>query len=262
MKKQILLLFMLCCCIFVANAQPNLVNRKPHRSVNIKDNGEGKRVNFGFSFAPTIDWMIPKTEGLVRNGAIMGMRGGLNINVNLTQKKNYYVSTGVFFEQNGGKLAFIENIPLPFDSLVVNSTPTQRTYRANYITIPLGITLKTRSLNNFFITGNVGLYNSFLLKAFNEDAYSFKNDRTGEAELWSKQKTVSNETSICKETVFAGVGFEYSITKDFRAGLTVNYAHSLSNYFKGRQLAPNNYSKLDQKAKIGYVEIVLNINFL
>ena len=262
MKKHLFLLLLLCCCGSVINAQPNLVNRKPHHTVNNKDNGEGKRVNFGFSFAPTIDWMNPKTEGLERNGVIMGMRGGLSVNVNLTHKKNYYVSTGIFFEQNGGKLAFIENIPLPLDSLVAYATPTQRTYRANYITIPIGVTLKTRSLNNFFITGNVGLYNSFLLKAFNEDVYSFKNRITGDAELWSKQKTASTEAAICKETVFAGVGFEYSITKDFRAGLTVNYAHTLTNYFKGKQMAPNNYSKLDQKAKMGYVEIVLNINFL
>lgn len=227
----------------------------PPRPVVIKDDGFGKRINFGFTFSPTFDWMFPRTEGYQRNGAGMGMRYGINLNVNLTPRKNFYVSTGVFGENLTGKLVFNDLVHIPVDSITFSGTETRRTYRPMYLTIPVGVTLKTNSFDNFIICGNVGLYNSFLLRAFNEDTYKF-----GE-EFWTRQKNPSSEAAIMRESVYGGLGFEYSVSKDFRAGFMVNYVYSFSNYFKGKGKAPNNLSGLDQKAHLGYLELVFNINF-
>ena len=229
----------------------------------IKDKGIGHRINFGFAFAPTIDWMFPGSNGMERNGIAIGMRYGIGINVNLTQKKNFYISSGVFVEQVGGKLKFIDNIliPISVENATLNTTEIQRNYQANYITIPLGITLKTNSINNFFIVGNLGLYNSFRLSAFNADTYTFRNWQTNEPEYWSRQRVKSDEVALLKESIYGGLGMEYSISRDCRAGITVNYVQSLTNYFKGKGNAQNNFTHENQKAKLGYLEIVLNLNF-
>lgn len=229
----------------------------------IKDNGIGHRINFGLVFAPTIDWMFPASTGMERNGISVGMRYGVGLNVNLTKKKNFYVSSGVYYEQLGGKLKFIDNILVHISeqNFILNTTEVQRNYQANYLTIPLGITLKTNSINNFFIVGNFGLYNSFRLSAFNADTYTFKNWQTNEPEYWSRQRVKSDEVALMKESVYGGVGMEYSISRDCRAGITLNYVHSLTNYFKGKGNAQNNFTHEDQNAKLGYLEIVLNINF-
>ncbi len=220
----------------------------------IKDDCQGKRINFGFAFAPTFDWMYPKTEGYERRGMVVGMRYGIPINVNLTKDKFYYVSTGVFMEHIGGIMAFRDKI-IYSDIINVNSAETYRHYRATYLTIPVGITLKTKSLSNFFICGNAGFYNSLLLWANQQDTYNLS------GELWSREKGKATEVSIVKEAAYAGLGFEYSITKDFRAGVMVNYVHTLTNYFKGKGQAQNSLTKLDQKAHIGYVELEAHINF-
>ena len=268
--KKILVLFGLISIsltVALAQVQPNTVNQKgkrnPQRPVVIKDDGLGHKLNFGLSVAPTIDWMFPATTGFERSGSSFGMRYGLNINVNLTQRKNYYVSTGFMIERLGGKMKFIDNIafPIPIDSFTVTTTGIDRHYKAHYLTIPLGIILKTKSMRNFFIVGNFGLYNSILLRASNSDTYTFSNWQTGEPEYWTKQSTPSSEVALFKESAYAGFGFEYSITKNCRAGIGVNYVHSLTNYFKGRGNAQNNFTHEDQIAKLGYFELVFNINF-
>jgi len=267
MKKIIacLLLFIMGASLSFAQVSPinSSKPKRPRKPVLIKDDGLGHKINFGLTFAPTVDWMYPATTGFERNGVAIGMRYGLNINVNLNSRKNYYISTGLFAEQLGGKMKFMDNIaiPIPVGSYTVSTTDISRSYKAYYLTIPLGITLKTKSLRNFFIVGNAGIYNSFRLKASNSDTYAFPNVETGESEYWTRSATTSNEVALIKESVYAGLGMEYSITRNFRTGFTVNYVHSLTNYFKGRGNAQNNFTREDQIAKLGYLEIALNINF-
>jgi len=256
-KKIIVLAWILCVGAVALNAQTygNDANPTPKMSSTfIKDPGVGNRINFGVTFAPTINWMYPHTEGYDKNGVIAGMRYGVNLNINLTERKNFYFSTGLFAEHTGGKMKFLDNIPIG-SFLVADSVPTQRTYRSIYLTIPTMVTLKTNSINNFFICGNAGLLHSFNLTSTSTDSYMIG------TEVWSREKKDSQEAALFKEAFIAGVGFEYSVTANMRAGLMLNYVQSFTNYFKGKGKAQNSLSKLDQRANLGYVEIALNINF-
>lgn len=256
MKRVLILTFLLGAVLMVSKAQtppPPGVNPKMS-STFIKDPGIGSRVNFGLTFAPAIDWMYDHTAGYEKNGVVMGMRYGLNLNINLTHKKNFYFSTGVFAEHCGGKMKFLDNIPIgPLG--IADSTPTQRTYRSIYLTIPTAITMKTNSINNFYICGNIGLMHSFNLNASNTDSYLFGD------ELWSRERIPSDEVALFKESFFVGVGFEYSVTPTMRAGVMINYTQGVTNYFKGKGKAQNGFSGVDQRANLGGVEIALNINF-
>lgn len=259
MKKIILLLalvsFGMSCPI---QAQRQGPNRSPHiHSVVInKDPGEGGPVNFGIAFAPTFDWMYTSTEGYKRDGFVVGMRYGFPVNINLTKGKNFYVSTGVFVEHLGGKLSLRDSVVLP--GIGGSTADIHRTYRNMYLMVPVGITLKTNPIDNFYICGNAGFYNALLLGANHIDACELgEND-----ELWSREKQPYTEAFVLKESVFAGIGFEYAVTPKMRAGVMVNYVHSLTNYFKGRNQAYNSVLNVDPKATFGRVEIVLHINFL
>ena len=256
MKKIILLLVVLVCAsTMVLNAQDVNKSKKPRMSTTyIKDPCIGSRINFGITFGQAFDWMYDHTEGYENNGVVIGLRYGLNLNVNLTKKKSFYFSTGFFVEHRGGKLEFLDNIPFG-TYFIADSTLTQRTYRATYLTIPTMITLKTGSINNFFICGNVGLLHSFNLKASNIDSYLIGN------ETWSRHRVPSDEVAVLRESFIAGLGFEYSVTRNMRAGLTINYIQGITNYFKGKGMAQNSLSKVDQRANLGCVELALNINF-
>ena len=258
MKRQLAVLALLTVVLatpLAAQDRPgNGTPKSKMSSTFIKDPGNGSRVNFGITFAPTIAWMFPHTEGYEKDGVTMGMRYGVNLNVNLTPRKNFYFSTGLFGEHCGGKMRFLDNIPVG-QLGIADSTHTQRTYRSIYLTVPTMITMKTNSINNFFVTGNVGLMHSFKLNSTHTDSYLF------DGVLWSREKQTSEETSFFKEAFIVGAGFEYSVTPTMRAGLMINYAQTFSNYFKGKGNAQNGLSKLDQRANLGYVEIALNINF-
>ncbi len=229
---------------------------RPNYPGGIKDNGEGARINFGFSFAPTFDWMYTKTSGYSRDGMDIGMRYGIPLNVNLTKTKSYYVSTGIFVEHIGGKLSLRDKVVLPNNIGEVANTEIYRTYRTMYLTIPVGITLKTKSLNNFFLCGNAGFYNSVLLQAHNIDACMLG------GEMWSREKQSYDKAALMKESAYAGLGFEYSVTPKMRAGIMANYVHTFTNFFKGRGRAHNDVLGVDPKAHFGYVELEMHINFL
>lgn len=247
MKKIFILLSVLCLYLIApTNAQPDST-RRHFADIPNRDNGEGKRINVGLSFAQTINWMLPNTKNkndLKRDGITTGFRLGIPVNINLNKGKNYYILTGLFYEQIGGKLTFRGQLPDIFHD--DTAARCYRRYEANYLTIPVGITLKSKSIHNFYICGNVGFYNSFRMKSYNYDSYLI-ND-----ELWTRGKALSKkgEVAIFRESVFVGLGIEYSITQNFRTGIYVNYSHTLTNY-----------TKVPDKTKIGCLELTLNINF-
>lgn len=225
-----------------------------HQDHHIKDKGEGAPINFGVAFAPVFSWMYPTSEGYYREGVVIGMRYGIPLNINLTKRKNYYISTGVYIEQIGGKLLYRNGVSIPEVGVSINSE-VHTAFRPTYITIPLGITLKTHSINNFFVCGNFGVYNSLLLQAHTIDSY-----RLGD-EMWTREKKIYKDGAMFKEAAFGGLGFEYSVTPDMRAGLMVNYVQSFTNFFKGRNQAYNSVLGVNPKTTMGYVELELHINF-
>ena len=258
MKKKILLIAVLACAsMMILNAQNDNVNKKKKQrmsSTYIKDPCNGGKINVGVTVAPAFDWMYDHTEGYQKNGIAFGLRYGVNLNVNLTKKKSFYFSTGFFAEHRGGKMEFLDNIPIGTLGIAHN-THTQRTYRSIYLTIPTMITLKTGSINNFFLCANAGLLHSFNLKASNIDSYLIG------SEIWSRQRVPSEEVALLRESFIAGLGFEYSITRNMRAGVSINYIQGITNYFKGKGRAQNSLLGVDQRANLGCVEMALNINF-
>ena len=227
---------------------------EPRPVTYIKDKGEGAAINFGLSVAPTFCWMYPTSEGYSRDGAVMGMRYGIPLNINLTHRKSYYVCTGVYVEQIGGKLCYRNGVSIPEVGISENSE-VHTAFHPMYLTVPLGITLKTRSMNNFFLCGNAGVYNSLLLKVNTIDSYVLG------SEMWTRSKKTYKDASTFKEAFFAGLGFEYSVTPTMRAGLMANYVQTFTNFFKGGNQAYNSVLKVNPATTMGYFEIELHINF-
>lgn len=230
---------------------------------------EARRVVFGITFGPTFNWMNWKNhkaapvgyERSAHESVKLGLRYGVNLDVDLTKTKNYYVSTGILIEHTGGSLNFNDNLHLVDKTL--DNANIDRKYKSIYFTIPTAITLKTPSFNRFIICGNVGLYHSFNLYSryqsrFQIDPTARETDKETINYVttdWSKD----NEVALFKESVFAGLGFEYVIKRHLKGKLYVNYAQSLNNYFSKN--AKNSRTGVSEKAAIGTVEILLGLSF-
>ena len=230
---------------------------------------DARRVVFGICFGPSFNWMNWKShrdipEGYDRTspgGVKMGFRYGLNIDIDLNKKKNFFVSTGILIEHTGGSLNFKDNIYLVNDTL--KEVSIDRGYKSIYFTIPTAITFRTPSFSNFIVCGNIGLYHSFNIYARYQS--SFQIDPTAEdtekesinhvTTDWSRD----NEVALFKESVFAGIGLEYVIKNNLKAKLYINYAQSLNNYFSKN--AKNSVTGVTEKASVGTVEILLGLSF-
>ena len=230
---------------------------------------EARRVVFGITFGPTFNWMNWKNhkaapEGYERSAhesVKVGLRYGVNLDVDLSMTKNFYFSTGVLIEHTGGSLNFNDDIQL-VDKVLANIN-IDRKYKSIYFSIPTAITFKTPSFSNFIICGNVGFYHSFNLYSRYQSRFQIDpTARDVDKETinyvttdWAKD----NEVALFKESVFAGIGFEYVIRRHLRAKFGVNYAQSLNNYFSKN--AKNSRTGVQEKAAIGTVEILFGLGF-
>lgn len=246
--------------------------RSSKNSSNEKDaynSIEAHRVVFGITAGPTLNWFNWKNhraapEGYERShrGALkVGARYGLNIDVDLNLEKHFFVSTGVFIEHTGGSLQFSDNLNILGD---IVPKKLDREYRSTYVTIPTAITLRTPSFSNFIICGNVGFYHSFNIYARYKSSFQLDDNTFDDSDKeiinhlstdWAKDK----EVALFKESVFAGLGFEYVIRNNFKVKFMVNYAQSLNNFYK--KSAVNSYTNVKEKASIGTVEFLFGFYF-
>lgn len=230
---------------------------------------EARRVVVGITFGPSFNWMNWKNhkaapagyERSAHESVKLGLRYGVNLDIDLTKSKNFYVSTGVLIEHTGGSLNFNDNIYLVDKTL--ENTNIDRKYKSIYFTIPTAITLRTPSFNHFIIGGNIGFYHSFNLYSryqsrFQIDPSARETDKETINYVttdWAKD----NETALFKESIFAGLGVEYVIKRHLRGKLYINYAQSLNNYFSKN--AKNSRTGVQEKAAIGTVEILFGLYF-
>lgn len=234
MKKTILLIILLINSVFCFSISPIsidtndgnevILQRKPHERGPYT--GHGRRFTLGVAFGIGMDWLNPQADDLVRNGTVFGIKYGIPIDINFTDKDNYYFSFGLFFNHTGGKLKF-QTI---FENDNTQEVTTERKFNTSYITIPTGIKLKTPSMKNFVIATHFGLYHSFRLSSRASDQY-IAND--GPQEL--KKYVYTKETALFREAAYIGLGVEYIIKEDFRAYFYAIYSHSFLNYFNPTQ---------------------------
>lgn len=242
MKRRIIALFMLCLLWMgqVALAQ------KP----GSHHTGQGRRVSLGICVGSGLDWLMPRGDSLEMKqaGPIATLRYGIPLDINFTKANNYYLTTGIYFQHLGGKA----KLSLPYTGITGETVwPDQyvRTYRAIYLTIPVGVKLKTPDFSNFVFVANFGLQQSFLIQAKAIDKITYKGiTETVENNKYYKQ------TAFFREAGYLGVGLEYIIKDDFRVWLNTNFAYTFTNYFAYK-------NALKEKGNLMSLEISIGCNF-
>ena len=234
--KTKLLIALFCSFSLLATAQSNFT-------------AYGKRVVVGITVGPSVDWLSAKNEDIQKGGAIMGVRAGIPLDINLTADENYYVSTGIMFNYTGGKHIIPANI-LPENSIDAMHTITRK-YRASYVTLISGIKLKTPSFSNCVIVGNAGLYHSFFLGGNMMDSYI-----VNKVEMTAKAK--NKNVAFLKESVYVGLGFEYIIKDNLKVNMMVNYTYTFNNFFNKNAIIHTNER---MKGNLNGVEILFGFFF-
>jgi hypothetical protein len=256
MKKLILLIVILSCASLVF-AQKYQVNQTKPSSTN----PENRKVLYGLSFGPTIDWFAPTSNlfSLKRNKAKAGLVAGVDVDFNLITNNLLYFSTGVMFRYLQGELSF-EN---QYDFSPVNPsliTPTVRTYQTMYITIPTGVTFRTAPSKNCVFAGKLGLYHNFNIGGNQFDQFTISG--TGLAlhpnYYITTSKIKNNDASLFAESGYVGLGFEYVFAPRIRVTANVEYSCQF-NYFSSKALHYENGDRF--KTIVHSLHIVFGVLF-
>jgi opacity protein-like surface antigen len=123
-----------------------------------------KHTKFGVFVDPKISWISPESRNVSSDGTFFGFGGGLEIDRFFA--KNYAFSTGISLGSQGGKLSFdnLQTLKV-YDEIDTLPAGTTFKYKLQYITVPLGLKLKSNQIgySTFFV--NVGFTSQINVKA-------------------------------------------------------------------------------------------------
>ncbi|MDR1758853.1 MAG: PorT family protein [Bacteroidales bacterium] len=208
-----------------------------------------RRVSVGIYIGPTLDWLSPKTEGDQRGGVRVGGSFGIPVDINfLKTYENYFVSTGLRFEIFNGRLHYPDK-----DKDNLNEIDLYRKYNAFSLAIPTGLKLKTPDFSGFVMAGNFGFYHGFLLSATKFDTY-----KLDDKDVTDVKKEIYKNTLFLKESIYAGLGVEYTIKDSFKAHFYMNYIYGMTNFFNGKEKTIDNLKRV---ANAHSVEFLFGLSF-
>lgn len=173
---------------------------------------------------PMVSWLRPESRTIHGDGIRMGIDGGLLLDKYF--QKNYALQTGVSLGTQGGTLYSDEETVFlsygEYDTLVAG---TSVDYTLNFITVPLGLKLKTNPIGYFSYFARLGFTNQFTIKSLATSSDGTLN-----------KNTIEDEIFFYNLSYFIGIGVQYNISKDTALNFGINYNHGFINLAKDEDL--------------------------
>lgn len=206
-------------------------------------------VKLGIKVAPNIAWMNPGTKDYDDDGARLGATVGFISDFYFAER--YAISTGFNFSFLNGRLSYPDGRMKPGDTTILTGQ-VNRKYNFIYLEIPLMIKMQSKEFGRFSFFGQIGFGTAFRIKATAKE--SFQPDH---GEMFEQQYEINQATSLIRESLLIGLGFELHLDQSSRIILGLSYSNALNNVLNG---GVNDKSKLNEKSSLNFVE--LNLGFL
>jgi len=248
---RVLLLF--CLLPFASFAQ---------KTATHSQNANGKKVFYGISAGPTIDWFVPTINVLERSEPKGGMIAGILIDANLTKQNMFYFSTGIIIKYLQCEFSFTNRYDFMLDTnQYIHEGQAARTIQTTYLTIPTGLKFRTLPSKNCVFVGKLGLYHNFRIAGTQFDDFQLRNPDATKKYFITTEKLSNGETdaALFAESGYFGLGFEYVLANNFRVFTNVDYCCQF-NYFSAK--AKSNMPDAPRfKSIVHSLHIILGILF-
>ncbi len=180
------------------------------------------RTELSISVNPMISWLQSDIRDVKMSSAAIGIDGGLIIDHYFAPR--YAFNTGLQIGSYSGALNYTKasNIHISGkEQVTIIAAGSDVNYRVQYLTIPLGLKLKTKKIGYLSYSANMGVYSQFRIKAKAE----------------SSDKSVQNEvvTESIKTLNFGyqfGLGAEYDLGGNMAFLFGLNYANGVVDITK------------------------------
>ncbi len=190
---------------------------------------------FGLKASPNISWMRPETRDYESQGARMGFSYGAIGDFHLGG--NYALSTGLNITYTGGRLSY-----------PVDEGRKERTYKLQYLELPLTVKMRTDEIGYITYYGKFGFGAGANLRATADDRL---------ANITEEDVDIKRDTPLMRASLIIGLGIEYSLGGNTAlvGGLTFN--NGFTNVLQGR----NEVSDRKKSAVSNYLEITFGVMF-
>lgn len=179
---------------------------------------------FGVFIDPQITWMGTQSRDVDSDGMRFCMRGGLIIDKYF--QENYAFHTGISIGSQGGKLKFAEETEIHvYNELDTLPAGTSIDARLTYITVPIGLKLKTNQIGYFSYFARLGFTNQFNIKGI-----ASSSDGSLDKDV------ITEEIFIYNLAYHFGIGLEYSIGEDTSLLFGINYNNGFIDVTKNKDV--------------------------
>ncbi len=188
---------------------------------------------------PKFSWMKSDYNSIENDGTKMGVNIGLNVDNFFAD--NYALMTGISIDNTGGNLKFDYAKTLQTGSgeedLPAGSSVN---YKLQYISVPLGLKLKTNEIGYWTFFTHLGLNGGINIKATAEvDGFELENEN------------ISDEVNLFNLGYYIGAGAEYSIGGNAAIVVGLTYTNGFVDITDGN----------DSKVTLSNVAIRLGVLF-
>lgn len=227
------------------------------------------KFRFGLKVAPSINWLKPSAKKISSNGSSLGFGGGLTIEYALADNFSFYSglelqtekgkidfmpngtsSTSVFYFMNND-YSFSETSADGSGNYAGDTTANKiqlknRSYKNSYVTIPVGIKMKTKEIGYMTYFGEFGLNLAFRTGTKVDDEVDYSsaaNPADAQINLSDiSEVPMDKDMQPLRVQLKFGLGAEYKISEGTSVFAGLHYNLGFTNVVKGesRYLISNN----------------------
>jgi hypothetical protein len=229
-----------------------------------------KNIRFGLSAAPSVNWYKPENvQKYESKGVGLGFGWGLDVEFRLTDIATF--ATGLKINYDRGGIIFKDSVgyELNKDSELItdpNLSSTSffllenRSYRLNYVTIPLMVKMHTNEIGYMTYFGQFGLISSLKTKALANDAIKSPITNTQSSK---ENLDINSDVSLFRFQLSIGGGAEYNLSGSTSLVFGVNYNLGFSNVLRknSRHIVDMSGTAIKQNASAHNIALTVGILF-
>ena len=197
-----------------------------------------QNLKLGVCLNPHFDWFNENAKSMRSDGSRTGISGGLVVENYFS--KNYAFTTGIQLGSYGGNMKYDSTITIHTDEENVLVSPgTKITYKLQYITVPIGLKLKTNQIGFFSYYASLGFTPQVNIKA------------KAEATSVLDNAAIGKEIGLFNLSYYFGGGLEYGVGGNTAIVVGVTYNNGFLDIL----------SKQDSKQSLSYLTVNVGVMF-
>lgn len=240
------------------------------------------KFRFGLKLGPAFNWMKPDdVKEFSNEGTTLGFNWGLKAEYAISENFSFY--SGLELNHEKGKIGFTNptyyfmnesydfietkeknGVHVPEDTSGFLLQLKKRTYKSTYVTLPIGIKMKTNEIGYMTYFGEFGLNLGFRTGTKVTDEVDYLESNDAKATLSDiSEVNMDKDMQPIRVQLRVGLGAEYKISEGTSIFGSVHYNLGFTNVVKGdsRYLLYENATPVSQKFSAHGVAVTVGVLF-